>query len=127
MDVVNEALVAYLDLIGDKPYCSCLLYEVLTGQLRVLGIEVAQPDGGDEFRMGLCDVHKFDEDIQVLLRGVLRIMLASIYIFEALPAERIGHYHSHRANGTAGARRGHRAVAISLEQPAAHTVCSPAG
>lgn len=126
MDVVNEALVAYLDLIGDKPYCSCLVYEVLAGQLRVLGIEVAQPDGGDEFRMGLCDVHKFDEDIQVLLRGVLRIMLASIYI-RGTAGREIGHYHSHRANGTAGARRGHRAVAISLEQPAAHTVCSPAG
>lgn len=41
---------------------------------RVLSIEVAEPDGGDEFRMGMCDLHKLDEYIQVFVRGVLRRM-----------------------------------------------------
>jgi hypothetical protein len=36
-------------------------------------------------------------------------------------------HHSHRASGTAGARRGRRAVVISPERPAAHAVGSPAG
>lgn len=44
----------------------------------MLGIEVTQPDGGDKFGMGLCDLHKFDEDFQVLKRGVLRTLSASI-------------------------------------------------
>ena len=62
-DLYSAAVVAYLDLIGDKPYCSRLLYEVLAGLLRVLGIEVAQADGGDQFRVCLRDPHKLDENI----------------------------------------------------------------
>lgn len=66
-DLYSAAIVAYLDLIGDKAYCSCLLYEILADLLRVLSIEVAQADGGDKFRVCLRDLHKFDEDIKVLL------------------------------------------------------------
>lgn len=70
--LVNSGLhsavrVAYLDLVGDKPNYSCLLYEVLAGLLSVLGIEVAQTDGGDQFRMRFRDSHEFDENVQILL------------------------------------------------------------
>jgi hypothetical protein len=66
-----EALVAYLDLVGDKSYCSCFLYKVFAGVLCILGIEVTQPNGGDEVRVCLCNLDQFDEDVQVLPRGVL--------------------------------------------------------
>lgn len=54
--------VAYLNLIGDKPNYSCLVYEILTGLLSVLRIEVAQTDGRDELGMRLRNPHKLDED-----------------------------------------------------------------
>lgn len=79
-DLHSAVVVAYLDLIGDKPNYSCLLYEVLAGLLSVLGIEVAQTDGGDQFRMGLRDPHKLDENVQILLRRVLRIVCKPPYL-----------------------------------------------
>lgn len=66
-DLHSAVVVAYLDLIGDKPNYTCLIYEVLAGLLSVLRIKVAQADGGDKFRMRLRDPHKFDENVQILL------------------------------------------------------------